>query len=90
MRKVSHYRKRKRQIQAEKQGASSEEHHPYFGHNGELEAEERMKHELQAKERRYELDENGIKELPTKEKDDRFSNSRMQELRGEEHCGELG
>ena len=83
------YRERRNRDRAEKQGATSEEHQPYFQQKGELEAEERRKYELEAEERRYELEENEINEMPTIEMNNERSAHGKQELRGEEHCKEL-
>lgn len=99
------YRKRKIGDRAEKQEATSREHQPYFQPKGELEAEERGKYELEAEERRYELEENGVNELEENginelEEDGvnemaatEVNNDQpahgRQELRGEEHCQEL-
>ena len=83
------YRERRLRDRAEKQGATSEEHQPYFQQKGELEAEERREYELEAEERRYELEENEINEMPTIEMNNNRSAHGKQELRSEEHCKEL-
>lgn len=83
------YRKRKTGDRAEKQETTSEEHQPYFQQKGELEAEEQRKYELEAAERRFELEENMINEMPTLEIDNDRPAHRRQELQGEEHCKEL-
>ena len=57
---------------------------------GELEAEGRRKYELEAEARLYELEENEIGEMPTTEEGNNRAAIRRQELRGEEHCRELG
>ena len=84
------YRERNIRDRAEKQKVRSEEHQPYLQPKGELDAEERRKYELEAEERRYELEENEINEMPTMEMNNKKSNHGRQELRGEEHCKELG
>ena len=83
------YRKRKNGDRAEKQEATSGEPQPYFQQKGELEDEARRRHELEAAERRYELEENIVNEMPTLEMDNDRSADRRQELIGEEHCKEL-
>ena len=88
-RKCLRYRSRKLQNRAGENGTPSEEHQPYLQQKGELEAEEKRKYELQAEERRYELEENEIFEMPAKEEKRERCNLRRQELRGEEHCREL-
>ncbi len=69
----------------------SDENRPYFQQKGELEAEEKRKYELHAEERRYELaEDNQLREMSTTDSPYEMSTQRTQELRGEEHSGELG
>ena len=82
--------------------SAGDENGPYLQHKAELEDEEKRKVELEAKEERYELnDDNAVHEAgdcmrtPTLElesegvKPDMPSCSCRHELRGEEHCKEL-
>ena len=65
-----------------------EDPRPYLQQKAELEAEEKRKDELEARERRYEIGNEGERyELPVEE-GDLMIRSR-QELRGEEHSREL-
>ncbi len=88
------YRRRKKQKTLEEDPASQdlgslqEDPQPYLQQKAELEAEEKRKHELEARERTYEMGNEGERyELPVEE-GDLMIRSR-QELRGEEHSGEL-
>lgn len=71
-----------------KQESSHEDTQPYLQQKAELEAEEKRKYELEARERRYEIG-NAVEryELPV-EKEDLMIRTK-QELRGEEHSTEL-
>ncbi|KAM0799753.1 hypothetical protein BDR22DRAFT_854063 [Usnea florida] len=65
-----------------------EDTEPYLQQKAELEAEETRKHELEARERRFEMGSDGERyELPAGERDS--MKRTMQELRGEEHSTEL-
>ena len=67
-----------------------EENQPYLQQKAELEAEEKRKHELEAEERRYELDgESRIHEIADETSHGLQSPHVRQELKGEEHSGEL-
>ena len=67
-----------------------EDNEPYFQQKAELEAEEKRKHELEVKERRYELDgESRIHEMSDESSHGLPSFHVRQELRGEEHLREL-
>ena len=88
------YRRRKNQKTLEEDptsqdsGSPQEDPQPYLQQKAELEAEEKRKHELEARERRYEIGNEGERyELPVEE-GDLMIRSR-QELRGEEHSREL-
>ena len=89
------YRRRKTQktlkeedATSQKQGSSHEETQPYLQQKAELEAEEKIKHELEARERRYEMGIEGERyELPVEEQG--LMIRTRQELRGEEHSTEL-
>ena len=71
-----------------KQGSPHEDTQPYLQQKAELEAEEKRKHELEARERRYEMGIEGERyELPVEEHD--LMIRTRQELRGEEHSKEL-
>ena len=71
-----------------KQGSLHEDRQPYLQQKAELEAEEKRKHELEARERRYEMDNEGERyELPVGEQGVVIRT--RQELRGEEHSKEL-
>lgn len=74
---------------SQKQGSSHhEDTQPYLQNKAELEAEENRKHELEARERRYEMGNEGERyELPAGERES--MRRTMQELRGEEHSTEL-
>ncbi len=68
--------------------SSPEDLQPYLQQKAELEAEEKRKHELEARERRYEIGNEGERyELPVEEVGLMISS--RQELRGEEHSKEL-
>ena len=74
---------------SQKQGPPREDTQPYLRRKAELEAEEKQKHELEARERRYEIGSEGERhELPAGERDSMKPTT--QELRGEEHSAELG
>lgn len=75
----------------EKTPASQGDGQPYLQPKPELEAEEQQKHELEARQRIYELDgETGIKEIPAGTFEHRLAVMRSrQELRGGEHGQEL-
>lgn len=89
------YRRRKTRKTLKEQDASSqrqesprEDTQPYLQQKAELEAEEKRKYELEARERRLEMGNEGeIYELPV-EGEGRMIRAR-QELRGEEHSTEL-
>ena len=84
-------RKRKQSEKAQQARPVVNENQPYLQQKGELEAEEKRKYELQAEERRYELpEENAIREMSSTDERAERSNARRPELRGEEHCRELG
>ena len=71
------------------QVSPQENNQPYLQQKSELEAEENRKHELEARERRYEMGIEGERhELPVKEEGNSMIRTR-QELRGEEHSKEL-
>ena len=74
---------------SKKEGSQHEDQQPYLQQKAELEAEEKRKYELEARERRYEIGVEGERyELPV-EGQDMMIRTR-QELRGEEHSTELG
>ena len=91
------YKRRKAQktLKEEEEDSSSqdkgpphEETQPYLQKKAELEAEEKRKHELEAREMRYEMGTEGERyELPAGERDS--MKRTRQELRGEEHSTEL-
>lgn len=88
------YRRRKKQKTLEEDlasqdlGSLQEDPQPYLQQKAELEAEEKRKHELEARERRYEMGNEGERyELPVEEGDSMIRS--RQELRGEEHSREL-
>lgn len=89
------YRRRKTRKTLKEQDASSqrqesprEDTQPYLQQKAELEAEEKRKYELEARERRLEMGNEGERyELPV-EGEGRMIRAR-QELRGEEHSTEL-
>ena len=84
------YKRRKVQETLKEEDVTSkkEDHQPYLQQKAELEAEEKRKHELEARERRYEMGVEGERyELPV-ERQDMMIQTR-QELRGEEHSTEL-
>ena len=84
---IYRYRKAKQQRQPSLKSASPEDDQPYLQRKGELEAEEKHRYELSNEQRQNELDgDNEIHEMPA----DRDGIPRRQELRGEEHCKELG
>ena len=73
---------------SQNQGSLHEETQPYLQQKAELEAEENRKHELEARERRYEVGNEGERyELPVEEEGSMIQI--RQELRGEEHSTEL-
>ena len=73
---------------SQKQGSPHEDIQPYLQQKAELEAEEKMKHELEARERRYEMGSEGERyELPVEEQG--LMIRTRQELRGQEHSTEL-
>ena len=88
-------------ITAEKQGdtekrregtsASEGDNQPYLQQKAELEAEERQRHELEARQKIYELDgQTCINEIPAGTHEHRLAIMRSrQELRGGEHSQEL-
>lgn len=68
----------------------SKESQTYLQQKAELEAEQKRKSELEAEERRYELDgESRIHEIPDESSHGLSSSHLRQELRGEEHSREL-
>ena len=74
---------------SQNKGSPHEDTQPYLQRKAELEAEEKQKHELEARERRFEMGGEGERyELPTAERDSMRRTT--QELRGEEHSAELG
>ena len=85
------YRKNKGANAATTDHVASEGVQPYLQQKPELEAEERGKQELDAEERRYELDgESGIHEVSDRSSNGLPASRVLQELRGEEHARELG
>ena len=69
-------------------GPPQEDSQPYLQRKAELEAEETRKHELEARQRRCEVGNEGERyELPVEERD--LMVRSRQELRGEEHSKEL-
>ena len=73
---------------SQKQGSPHEDIQPYLQQKAELEAEEKRKHELEARERRYEMGIEGERyELPVEEQG--LMIRTRQELKGEEHSTEL-
>ncbi|KAL8827410.1 MAG: hypothetical protein Q9170_007028, partial [Blastenia crenularia] len=69
----------------------SEAEPPYLQQKGELQAEERIKYELHAEEKQNELgNENEIHEMPPSKSGYDERTVHQTELRGEEHCKELG
>ncbi len=88
------HRRRKKQKTLEEDPASQDlgsplqDPQPYLQQKAELEAEEKRKHELEARERRYEMGNEGERyELPVEE--GHLMIRSRQELRGEEHSREL-
>ena len=89
------YKRRKVQETLEEEDATSktegsphEDQQPYLQQKAELEAEEKRKYELEARERRYEMGVEGERyELPVEGQDMMIQT--RQELRGEEHSTEL-
>ena len=88
------YRRRKNQKALKEEDPTSQEPgslkdpQPYLQQKAELEAEEKRKHELEARERRYEIGNEGERyELPVEEVG--LMMPSRQELRGEEHSKEL-
>ncbi|KAI4186238.1 MAG: hypothetical protein LQ346_005739 [Caloplaca aetnensis] len=88
---IIRYRKNKRKTQSTSgKPESPTEDQPYLQQKGELDAEERRRFELDAEQKKYELEgDNDIHELPTAT--DSCARTRLdrQELRGEEHCKDL-
>ena len=75
---------------SQNKGSPQKDTQPYLQRKAELEAEEKQKHELEARERRYEMGSEGERyELPAGGERDSMRRTR-QELRGEEHSTELG
>ena len=70
-------------------GSPQEDSQPYLQQKAELEAEEKRKHELEARERTYEIGSEGRRYELQVEEEDLMIRTR-QELRGEEHSTELG
>ena len=71
-----------------KEGTPHEDTQPYLQQKAELEAEEKRKHELEARERTHEMGNEGERyELPVEEED--LMVRTRQELRGGEHSTEL-
>jgi len=60
----------------------------YMQQKAELEDEERRRHELEAKERRYEIAGDAVHEMPAMT-DGRVLRGKIQELKGEEFSREL-
>ena len=84
------YRNRRKEKAMKEEQESSEDNQPYLQRKGELDAEEKIKYELQAEERRYELgDESETREMSTTKDHDSITALSRQELRGEEHSREL-
>ena len=89
------YKRRKTQKTLKEEDASSQNQEsphgdtqPYLQQKAELEAEEKQKHELEARERRHEMGIEGeMYELPVEEQN--LMIRTRQELRGEEHSTEL-
>ena len=85
------YRRRKRLASAKAEATppgQPQDTQPYLQPKAELEAEERMKHELEARERRFEVDAaNEIHEMVASGDSRRVTV--LQELRGAEHSREL-
>lgn len=85
------YRKNKGANAATADHVASEGVQPYLQQKPELEAEEKGKQELDAEERRYELDgDNGRHEMSDMSDNGLPASRVLQELRGEEHARELG
>ena len=73
---------------SKKEGSPHEDRQPYLQQKAELEAEEKRKHELEAREMRYEMGVEGERyELPVEGQGMMIQT--RQELRGEEHSTEL-
>ncbi|KAL9594521.1 MAG: hypothetical protein Q9219_006985 [cf. Caloplaca sp. 3 TL-2023] len=88
---LKRYRKHKREHQLESQLRPTEEDQPYLQRKAELDAEDRRRHELHGKCTRYELDgNNDISEMATTANNSVRDADQRIELRGEEHCKELG
>ena len=86
---VQYYR-RKFQPQAQNTSRQLNYTQPYLQPKGELEAEDKRKHELSAHQTKCELgEEHGIYEISTSQVRSGSFNPQRQELRGEEHCQEL-
>lgn len=84
-------RRRKSNKEADDRPNPPENDQPYFQQKGELEAKDVVKFELHAESRQTELDgEREIHEMPSLEASHDEQASHRQELRGEEHCKELG
>ena len=82
---------RRNAAKSKKEGKTREDHQPYFQHKAELEAVERIKHELETRERKFELDgDDTVHEISwgTVEHGLLCFQAR-QELRGPEHSQEL-
>lgn len=76
------------EIDEKKENAETSQ--PYLQPKAELEAEEKRKHELEAEQRRYELDGEGeIHEVYAGDSQAKAPVQTRQELRGEEHSKEL-
>ncbi|KAL8750424.1 MAG: hypothetical protein Q9184_006429 [Pyrenodesmia sp. 2 TL-2023] len=90
---ILRHRKNKRMNQAsdhKSTTASSSEGQPYFQQKGELEAKESALFELSAEQPQHELDpQTEIREMPAVTGGSHERSCQRQELRGEEHCGEL-
>ncbi|KAL8896444.1 MAG: hypothetical protein Q9207_007701 [Kuettlingeria erythrocarpa] len=88
---IIHYRKNKRRAQSiSAKPESSTEDQPYLQQKGELDAEERRRFELDAEQKKYELEgDNDIHELPTTSNSCARTRLDRHEVRGEEQCKEL-
>ena len=83
-------RKTKESNGLKEEHAIPEDNQPYLQQKAELEAEEKERHELEAEEKRYEMDgETRIHEISDESSHSWPSSYVMQELRGEEHSREL-
>lgn len=86
------FRKNKKPHTRKEEESSTQDEQPYLQRKAELEAEEKRKYELDAQQRRYELDgaSNIIHEIPVGTREQgMLSLGNRHELRGEEHSKEL-